>query len=195
MITDGGPEFRGDFAQSREYGSHSTARGNRTSSDDMDVRGDAAKDLAKAVRDGSTSEGQLFERTPVGVVTPTGRRSDRAGAETSTVLADLEENSTGKGIQEKQATPLFANGVDVDYGFCYTVNRPCLDCRLLTLRIEGPHFLFEHLVNGCESLARVSEKTRDGPSKSSSVVAEQRGWSRVALVVTDVSWAHEESPV
>ena len=26
----------------------------------------------------------------------------------------------------------------VDYGFCYTVNRPCLDCRLLTFRLEGP---------------------------------------------------------
>ena len=26
----------------------------------------------------------------------------------------------------------------VDYGFCYPVNRPCLDCRLLTFRLEGP---------------------------------------------------------
>ena len=32
--------------------------------------------------------------------------------------------------------------------------------------IEDPHFLFEHLVNGCENLARVSEKARDGPSKT-----------------------------
>ena len=54
----------------------------------------------------------------------------------------------------------------VDYVFCYTVNRPCLDCRLLAFRLEGPHFLFAHLVNGCESLARVSEKARDGPWKS-----------------------------
>ena len=28
--------------------------------------------------------------------------------------------------------------IDVDHGFCYTVNRPCLDCRLLTFRLEGP---------------------------------------------------------
>ena len=39
-------------------GSRSTARGNTTSSDGMDIRGDAAKDLAKVVRDGSTSERQ-----------------------------------------------------------------------------------------------------------------------------------------
>ena len=47
----------------RSDGSHSAARGNTTSSDGMDVRGDAAKDLARVVRDGSTSEGQrLRER-------------------------------------------------------------------------------------------------------------------------------------
>ena len=39
-------------------GSHSTARGNATSSNGVDIRGDAAKDLARAVRDGSTPEGQ-----------------------------------------------------------------------------------------------------------------------------------------
>ena len=39
-------------------GSHSTARRNTTSSNGMDIRGDAAKDLARVVRDGSTSEGQ-----------------------------------------------------------------------------------------------------------------------------------------
>ena len=39
-------------------GSHSTARGNTTSSDGMDIRGDAAKDFARVVRYGSTSEGQ-----------------------------------------------------------------------------------------------------------------------------------------
>ena len=38
--------------------SHSTGRGNTTSSDGMDIRGDAAKDLARVARDGSTSEGQ-----------------------------------------------------------------------------------------------------------------------------------------
>ena len=31
---------------------------------------------------------------------------------------------------------------DVDYGFCYPVNRPCLDCRLLTFRLEGPFLAF-----------------------------------------------------
>ena len=39
-------------------GSHSTARGNATSNNSMDIRGDAAKDLARVVRDGSTPEGQ-----------------------------------------------------------------------------------------------------------------------------------------
>ena len=39
-------------------GSHSTARGNATSSNGVDIRGDAAKDLARAVRDGSTVEGR-----------------------------------------------------------------------------------------------------------------------------------------
>ena len=39
-------------------GSHSTARGNATSSNGVDIRGDAAKDLARAVRDGGTPEGQ-----------------------------------------------------------------------------------------------------------------------------------------
>ena len=38
-------------------GSHSTARGN-TTSNGVDIRGDAAKDLARVVRDGSTPEGQ-----------------------------------------------------------------------------------------------------------------------------------------
>ena len=38
--------------------SHSTARGNATSSNGVDIRGDAAKDLAVIVRDGSTPEGQ-----------------------------------------------------------------------------------------------------------------------------------------
>ena len=36
-------------------------------------------------------------------------------------------------------------------------------------RLEGPRFAFsllEHLFHGCTSLARVSEKARDGPSKS-----------------------------
>ena len=42
-------------------GSHSTARSNTTSSDGMDIRGDAAKDLARVVRDGSTSEGQRLK--------------------------------------------------------------------------------------------------------------------------------------
>ena len=39
-------------------GSHSTARGNATSSNGVDIRGDAAKDLARVVRDGSTPEGR-----------------------------------------------------------------------------------------------------------------------------------------
>ena len=39
-------------------GSHSTARGNTTSSNGVDIRGDAAKDLARVVRDGSTPEGR-----------------------------------------------------------------------------------------------------------------------------------------
>ena len=39
-------------------GSHSTARGNTTSSNGVDIRGDAAKDVARVVRDGSTPEGQ-----------------------------------------------------------------------------------------------------------------------------------------
>ena len=39
-------------------GSHSTAGGNATSSNAVDIRGDAAKDLARVVRDGSTPEGQ-----------------------------------------------------------------------------------------------------------------------------------------
>ena len=38
--------------------SHSTARGNATSSNGEDIRGDAARDLARVVRDGSTPEGQ-----------------------------------------------------------------------------------------------------------------------------------------
>ena len=37
---------------------HSTARGNATSSNGVDIRGDAPKDLARVVRDGSTPEGQ-----------------------------------------------------------------------------------------------------------------------------------------
>ena len=40
--------------------SHSTARGNTTSSNGVDIRGDAAKDFARVVRDGSTPEGQRF---------------------------------------------------------------------------------------------------------------------------------------
>ena len=39
-------------------GSHSTARGNATSSNGVDTRGDATKDLARVVRDGSTPEGR-----------------------------------------------------------------------------------------------------------------------------------------
>ena len=39
-------------------GSHSTARGNATSSNGVDIGGDAAKDLARVVRDGGTPEGQ-----------------------------------------------------------------------------------------------------------------------------------------
>ena len=39
-------------------GSHSTVRGNATSSNGVDIRGDAAKDLARVVRDGSTPEGR-----------------------------------------------------------------------------------------------------------------------------------------
>ena len=35
---------------------------------------------------------------------------------------------------------------DVDYGFCYPVNRQCLDCRLLTFRLEGLSPLFEKSV-------------------------------------------------
>ena len=31
-----------------------------------------------------------------------------------------------------------STGLPVDYGDCYLVNRPCLDCRLLTFRLEGP---------------------------------------------------------
>ena len=44
----------------RSDGSQSATRGNTISSDGMDVRGDAAKDLARVVRDGRTSEGQLL---------------------------------------------------------------------------------------------------------------------------------------
>ena len=39
-------------------GSHSTARRNATSNSNMDIRRDAAKDLVRMVRDGSTPEGQ-----------------------------------------------------------------------------------------------------------------------------------------
>ena len=39
-------------------GSHSTARGNAASGNGVDIRGDAAKDLARIVRDGSIPEGQ-----------------------------------------------------------------------------------------------------------------------------------------
>ena len=49
-----------------------------------------------------------------------------------------------------------------------------LTVRLLAFRLEGPHFLFEHLVNGCESLARVSEKARDGPSKNTLIYIVRR---------------------
>ena len=38
--------------------SHSTTRGNTTSSNSVDIRGDAAKDIARVVRDGSTPEGR-----------------------------------------------------------------------------------------------------------------------------------------
>ena len=41
-------------------GSHSTARGNTTSSNGVDIRGDAAKDVARVVRDGSTPQGQCL---------------------------------------------------------------------------------------------------------------------------------------
>ena len=30
----------------------------------------------------------------------------------------------------------------VEYGFCCPVNRPCLDCRLVTFRLEGPYAFF-----------------------------------------------------
>ena len=43
----------------------------------------------------------------------------------------------------------------MDYGVCYPVNRPCLDCRLLTFRLEGPlSFLYKR-----DSLAPLSEKS------------------------------------
>ena len=50
--------------------------------------------------------------------------------------------------------------------WCYPVNRSCIWRYPSARGFEGPHVLFEHLVNGCDSLARVSEKARDGPSKS-----------------------------
>ena len=50
----------------------------------------------------------------MGVVTPAGQRIDRVGAETSTVLADREENETAEGIEKKQATPLFTSGFGRD---------------------------------------------------------------------------------
>ena len=53
-ITDAGSSTTGVCSD----GSHSTARGNTTSSNGVDIRGDAATDLARVVRDGSTPEGQ-----------------------------------------------------------------------------------------------------------------------------------------
>ena len=70
---------------------------------------------------------------------------------TGTVLPRAEKDRPGANSTAAQfktcffsTSPLFlavAGVLCVDYGFCYPVNRPCLDCRLLTFRLEGPLFV------------------------------------------------------
>ena len=50
--------------------------------------------------------------------------------------------------------------VSVDYGFCFPVNRPCLDCRLLTFRFEGPFSVF---FTNVIALHHCWRKVCDGP--------------------------------
>ena len=49
----------------------------------------------------------------------------------------------------EHADDLLFQHPSVDYGFCYPVNRPCLDCRLLTFRLEAlVAFLYTRLRKG-----------------------------------------------
>ena len=70
------------------------------------------------------------------------------------------------------------------YGFCYPVNRLCLDCRLLTFSLRA---LFQRFFTNVIALHHCLRKVCDGPirhgviHRASSVVAEQRGWDSVAL--------------
>ena len=100
--------------------SHSAACGNATSSNGVDIRGDAAKDLARVVRDGSTPEGQrLREQLWVWL-----HLQDEDATEP--VPKQLQSWLTGQKTQQrkefkrKQATSFFANGLDTDL-LCTTI--------------------------------------------------------------------------
>ena len=79
------------------------------------------------------------------------RRHDAGGMLIRTVnkfslsLSPSASDSPENTKSESQKVPLrslnvqhTSTGLPVDYGVCYPVSRPCLDCRLLTLRLEGP---------------------------------------------------------
>ena len=88
--------------------------GNTTSSDGMDIRGDAAKDLARVARDGSTSEGQrLREQLWVWLHLQDEEATEPVPKHIQSWLTG-QKNATAKGIQKKQATSLFASGLDRD---------------------------------------------------------------------------------
>ena len=45
--------------------------------------------------------------------------------------------SAGRFLTSGRGATVLQPNLVVDYGFCYPVSRPCLDCRLLTFRLEG----------------------------------------------------------
>ena len=95
-------------------GSPSTAHENATSSNGVDIRGDAAKDLARVVRDGSTPEGQrLREQLWVWLHLQDEEATEPVPKQLQSWLTG-HKKKTAKGTQEKQATSFFANGLDRD---------------------------------------------------------------------------------
>ena len=80
----------------------------------MDIQGDAAKDFARVVRDGSTTEGQLLrERLWVRLRLQDEEATELVPKQIQSSL-DREENATAKGIQKKQGTEPFTSGLDRD---------------------------------------------------------------------------------
>ena len=79
----------------------------------MDIRGHAAKDLARVVRDGSTPEGQrLREQLWVWLHLQDEEATEPVPKQLQSWLTGHKKNS--ERIQEKQATSFFANGLDRD---------------------------------------------------------------------------------